>query len=197
MDDYHIHTKATDGNADPAEVIKLARELKVETIAFTEHISKNPTYDWFKLRDAIYGLDCVGVNVLVGVEAKVLNASGDLNVDGEVFASADLVLGACHGDCRVEWLLESECDIIAHPQITLANVERFVDCKKVLEINSKHRLPYEILDKLVLDSSNVFSFGSDTHQTDDFVAAQNYFALVLKRYPQIRLFDAKHGLLKK
>lgn len=73
MDDYHIHTKDTDGNADPADIIKLAQQLKVETIAFTEHISKMPTYDWFKLRDAVRGLDWGGVNVLFGVEAPVLN----------------------------------------------------------------------------------------------------------------------------
>jgi histidinol phosphatase-like PHP family hydrolase len=197
MDDYHIHTKATDGNADPAEIIKLAQELKIETIAFTEHISKNPTYDWFDLRQAICGLDWYGVNVLVGVEASVLDASGELNVDGEVFAYADLVLGACHSNCHVEWLVDSDCDIIAHPQITPGNVETFLDCKKVLEINSKHRLPFEILDKLVLESRNVFCFGSDTHELNGFVDAQTYFATVLERYPKIRLFDAKNGLLKK
>jgi histidinol phosphatase-like PHP family hydrolase len=192
MDDYHIHTKATDGNADPADIIKLARQFNLKTIAFTEHISKNPTYDWFKLREAVRGLDWGGVNVLVGVEAKVLNAAGDLDVDEEVFASADLVLGACHSSCRVEWLLEADCEIIAHPQITQDNVESFLDCKKVLEINSKHRLPFKILDKLVLESSNVFCFGSDTHEIRDFVEAQNYFTEVLARYQNLRLFKAKN-----
>ncbi len=192
MDDYHIHTKATDGKAAPAEIIKLARQLNMDTIAFTEHISKTPTYDWFELREAILSLDWAGVNVLVGIEAKVLNESGDLNVDRDVFSSADLVLGALHGEGRVEWLLESDCDIIAHPQIDSGNAERFIDCPKVLEINSKHQLPFEILDKLVLDTSNVFCFGSDTHEIGDFVVAQDYFAAVLERYPKIRLFKAKN-----
>jgi len=190
MDDYHIHTRVTDGKADPADIIKLAQQLEVKTIAFTEHISKNPTYDWFTLREAIWGLDWGGVNVLVGVEAKVLNSSGDLNVGSDVLASADLVLGACHGKGNVEWLLESNCDIIAHPQIDSSNVARFIDCKKVLEINAKHRLPFEVLDQLVLGTRNVFSFGSDTHEIGDFVAAQDYFAAVLDRYPKIRLFVA-------
>lgn len=191
MDDYHIHTKATDGTADPADIIKLAQVFKAQTIAFTEHISKKPTYDWFKLKEAICGLDWAGVNVLVGVEAKVLDASGALDVDAEVLASADLVLGACHGNGNVEWLLDSDCDIIAHPQITPSNVERFVDCKKILEINSKHRLPFEVLDRLVLEGRNIFCFGSDTHQISDFIAAQTYFSLILVRYPAIRLFKAK------
>jgi len=175
MDDYHIHTKATDGNADPAEILKLAWQFKVGTIAFTEHISKNPTYDWFKLRDQIYSLESKNVKVLVGVEAKVLNKTGELNVPLDVFASADLILGAIHGVGSAEWLLQSECDIIAHPQIDNANVEQFIDCPKILEINFKHQLPLEILDILVLNTRNVFSFGSDTHDISDFVAAQNYF----------------------
>jgi histidinol phosphatase-like PHP family hydrolase len=189
MNDYHIHTSVTDGKASPPEIIAAANSLKVGVIAFTEHISKNPTYDWFKFRDDILKLDSAEVKVLVGVEAKVLNKSGDLNVNSDVLDSADLVLGACHGDGNVEWLLDSPCDVIAHPQIDGGNVDKFRDCPKVLEINSKHRLPADILDKLIIGTSNVFSFGSDTHIINDFFAAQTYFTSILAKYPQIRLFD--------
>ena len=130
MDDYHIHTKATDGNADPAEIIKLARQLNVETIAFTEHISKKPTYDWFEFRKKIFDLDLAGINVLVGVEAKVISAFGELNVSAEVLESADIVLGACHGEGCVEWLLESDCDVIAHPQINSSNLTNLLTVKR-------------------------------------------------------------------
>jgi histidinol phosphatase-like PHP family hydrolase len=191
LDDYHIHTKATDGNVDPADIIKLAKQLNIKNIAFTEHISKTPTYDWFKLRHAIRSLDLSGVNVLVGVEAKVLNEFGDLNVNDDVLRCADIVLGACHREGNVEWLLNSNCDVIAHPQIHRGNIEKFVNCTKVLEINSKHRLPFEVLDQLVLGTGNVFSFGSDTHELGDFVSAQKYFASILERYPKIRLLNAK------
>ncbi|XHH07603.1 MAG: PHP domain-containing protein [Candidatus Bathyarchaeia archaeon] len=191
MDDFHIHTKTTDGKADPAQIIKLAKQLNVKTIAFTEHISKTPTYDWFSFKEKILRLDSAGLRVLVGIEAKVLNESGELNVNGDVLGSADIVLGSCHGVGNVEWLLNSPCDVIAHPQIDPGNIEKFVDCDKVLEINSKHRLPFEVLDRLVLDTKNVFSLGSDTHETADFVVAQTYFAEVLARYPKIRLFKPK------
>ena len=127
----------------------------------------------------------------LGIEAKVLNNTGELDVSEDVFVSADLVLGACHSLGSVEWLLNSNCDIIAHPQIDNSNVKQFVDCPKVLEINFKHQLPFEVMDKLVLGTHNVFSFGSDTHEVNDFVSAQNYFATVLDRYPKIRVFNAK------
>ncbi len=187
MDDYHIHTKVTDGKDAPERIIKTAKLLNVKTIAFTEHISKNPTYDWFAFKEEISNLDHAGIKVLVGVEAKVLNEAGDLNVNDEVMRSADIVLGACHGDGNVEWLLRSACDIIAHPQIDYANIDKFINCKQILEINSKHRLPFEILDKLLVGTKNVFSFGSDTHSIEDFIAAQNYFTDIIRRYPKLTL----------
>lgn len=189
MNDYHIHTKITDGKADPLEIIEVAKLLEVKTIAFTEHISKNPTYDWFAFRKEINKLNKDGVKVLVGVEAKVLNDVGDLNVSDEILEASDIVLGACHGEGKVEWLLQSKCDIIAHPQIDGSNVDKFRGCKKILEINSKHRLPFDILDRLIVGADNVFSFGSDTHEVKDFVAAQTYFAEILMKYPQIQLTD--------
>ena len=188
MDDYHIHTKVTDGKEAPEYIIKMAKLLNLKTIAFTEHISKNPTYDWFAFKEEINNLDHhAGIKVLVGVEAKVLNEAGDLNVNDEVMRSADIVLGACHGDGNVEWLLRSACDIIAHPQIDYANIDKFINCKQILEINSKHRLPFEILDKLLVGTKNVFSFGSDTHSIEDFIAAQNYFTDIIRRYPKLTL----------
>jgi histidinol phosphatase-like PHP family hydrolase len=173
--DLHIHTKRTDGEVTPADILELAKKFYVETVAFTEHISKNPTYDWFLFRDEIMRLDPSNVKVLVGVEAKVLNEAGDLNVSDEILEAADIVLGSLHGEGNVEWLLKSNCDVIAHPQIDEKNIDRFVDCAKTLEINSKHRLPPSILDRLIVDTDNVFSFGSDTHKLADFVSAQEYF----------------------
>jgi len=187
MDDYHIHTAITDGKATPIEIIKTANSLNIKTIAFTEHISKKSTYDWFDFRKNIYSLEHGSVNVLVGVETKVLNEFGELNVTDDILDCADIVLGACHGNGDVEWLLESDCDIIAHPQITQENVEKFVNCGKILEINFKHQLPWEILDKLILDTNNIFSLGSDTHTLEDFFKAQEYFIHLLEKYPKINL----------
>jgi histidinol phosphatase-like PHP family hydrolase len=190
MKDLHIHTKRTDGEADPADILQLAESLNVETVAFTEHISKTPTYDWYLFRDEIKRLTSGNVKVLVGVEAKVLDESGELNVSREILEAADIVLGSCHGLGNVEWLLKSECDVIAHPQIDEFNIDKIINCEKTLEINSKHRLPMSILDRLIVDTNTVFSFGSDTHKLADFVSAQEYFKNIVKRYPKIRLTAA-------
>jgi histidinol phosphatase-like PHP family hydrolase len=111
--------------------------------------------------------------------------NGNLDCPDEILHQADIVLGSVHGQGKVEWLLESCCNIIAHPDINEKNIHLFKACQKVLEINSKHRLPFEILDQLV--EGNLFSFGSDAHFIEQFYEAQTYFNEILNRYPKIKV----------
>ncbi len=187
MDDYHIHTNVTEGEISPEEIIRQAKAMKIKTIAFTEHISKQPTYDWFKFKKRIDNFNVKGIRVLVGIEAKVLNKNGLLNVNDDILNAADIVLGAVHGNCNVKWLLNSKCDIIAHPKIDSKNIKNFINCNKILEISSQHRLPFNILDKLIINTNNVFSFGSDAHTLEDLINAQNYFRKIIRRYPNIKI----------
>ena len=62
------------------------------------------------------------------MEAKVSrHESGDLErQQREILEAADIVLGSCHGLGNVEWLLKSECDVIAHPQIDEFNIDKFM-----------------------------------------------------------------------
>ncbi len=185
MNDYHVHTNQTDGEMTPQQVFALARASNIE-VAFTEHISRKPSYNWFEFRDKIKEIDN---QVLVGVEAKVLDPKGTLDVSNEILDEADLVLGSVHSIGTVEWLLQSKCDIIAHPQITQSNIGLFKKCPKILEINFKHRLPWEILDQLI--EGNTFSFGSDTHTEADFVGAQSFFQAIMSRYKKINIWKGK------
>lgn len=182
FDDCHIHTVITDGICTPEDIIEKSIKLGIENIAFTEHIRKVSTYNWFKFRDEILNFKSKGINIFVGIEAKVLNSEGELDVSRDVLESADIVLGSVHGSQNVEWLLESECDIIAHPQITTLNVEKFVDCDKILEINYKHPLKENIICKLIENKNNKFSFGSDTHKIEDLGNGQKYFSEINKKY---------------
>ena len=75
--DYHIHADVTDGEMKIEEIIEEAKRLGLKKIAITEHISKTPTYDWFKFRDKIKKIKVEGLKILVGVEAKVLNEGGE------------------------------------------------------------------------------------------------------------------------
>lgn len=189
--DYHIHADVTDGNMKINEIIKECKKLGLKRIAITEHISKNPTYDWFNFRDNIKKIKVSGLKILVGVEAKVLNEKGELNVSERILKEADIVLGSVHGEGEIEWLLKSKCDIIAHPQINLNNVKKFINCGKVLEISAKYKLSKEILDKLTIGTKNVFSLGSDSHKLEDLKKGQEYFKKIFETYPLIKTMNLK------
>lgn len=190
FDDYHIHTNITDGLLSPKEIVMNAKKIGIKNIVITEHIRRISTYDWFKFRDDILDIKPNGINVTVGIETKVLNSKGDLDVSKDVLENVDIILGAVHGVQHVEWLLNSDCDIIAHPQITMDNVYRFLDCNKVLEINYKHPLGDNVICKLVENGNDCrnkngrieFSFGSDTHKLEDLRNGQKYFSEINKIY---------------
>lgn len=186
MIDYHIHANLTDGKMSVEQIIDLAHEKGIEQIAITEHIRRQPTYDWFKLRDTVKHLD---KTVLVGVEAKVLDEEGTLDCPEDILNESDLVLGSVHSIGNVEWLLKSSCDIIAHPDLNAANVNLFKGCQKVLEINSKHRLSFELLEPLI--EGNRFSLGSDAHSVPDFLEAQVFFQDVLREFPMIKIITGE------
>jgi histidinol phosphatase-like PHP family hydrolase len=182
FDDYHIHTNITDGSLFPKEIIMEAKKIGIKNIAFTEHIRKISTYDWFKFRDEVLNFKPKGINIAVGIETKVLNSEGELDASIDILESADIILGSVHGKQNVEYLLNSDCDIIAHPQITMTNIDKFLDCDKVLEINFKHQLEDNLIRKLIESRKNRFSFGSDTHKLEDLENGQRYFSDLNKRY---------------
>ena len=189
--DYHIHTNVTDGKEDIKDIIEKAKKLGIKEIAITEHISKKPTYDWTKFKREIKKIKIKGIKIFVGVEAKILNKKGDLNVNDSILKKAEIVLGSVHGKGKIEWLLKSKCDIIAHPKINLKNINNFINCKKVLEINYKYRLPKKILDQLIIGTKNKFSFGSDAHSLNDLKKGQEYFKKIITRYPSIKIINLK------
>ncbi len=193
--DLHIHTNITDAEITANQVIDAAIDLGLETIAFTEHIDKNPTYDWYKFADNIRRIKQKKLNILIGTEAKVLDENGTLNIPDNILKDSDIVLGAVHGAGDVIWLLKSKCDIIAHPPINKKNLSQFLNCKKILEINpkDKYRLEDKILKKLI-ESGRIFSFGSNTHLLTDIKEGQEYFSNIFNKYPNIKVIGINYPI---
>lgn len=94
--DFQIHTNWTDGQSSPEEMIKKAIELKLESIAFTEHVNK--TSDWFdNFADKINTLKSSGkVKIFLGIEAKAIDFDGTIDATPNMIAQSDIVLGVIH-----------------------------------------------------------------------------------------------------
>lgn len=95
--DLHMHTNQTDGQAAIDEILATAVEKGLTRVAFTEHVRKET--EWFadfavRVREAAERYP--GLTVLVGCEAKALDAHGNLDASQEILQECDIVLGSVH-----------------------------------------------------------------------------------------------------
>ena len=92
--DFHIHTNQTDGISTPEEMIQKAKDLNLEAIAFTEHVTHES--DWFPdFKKRIESLDSNDIKIYVGIETKALDFNGTLDAT-EYMLDSDIVIGSVH-----------------------------------------------------------------------------------------------------
>jgi len=96
--DLHIHTTYSDGADPPEAMIETAVELGLKHICIVDHV--NACVPWVtdfanhirqladEYRDKI--------DVLCGIETKVINLDGELDAQDEFYGQVDLVFGAFH-----------------------------------------------------------------------------------------------------
>ena len=98
--DYHLHTFASDGRCSILSHTKKADEIGLEQIAITDHSFSSTIFHltkrkWQKQNAQIASLDCK-VKVLHGVEANLVNTSGDIDVPSDVIKDADVLIVGFH-----------------------------------------------------------------------------------------------------
>ncbi|MBO3460068.1 MAG: PHP domain-containing protein [Aetokthonos hydrillicola CCALA 1050] len=95
--DLHMHTSQTDGKATIPQILQLSVNQGLNCVAFTEHVRKDTTwFSEFAQEVRSYAEVYPQLKVLVGCEAKALNATGGFDVSEEILAECDLVLGSVH-----------------------------------------------------------------------------------------------------
>ena len=106
--DYHLHTFASDGRCSILSHAKKADEIGLEQIAITDHSFSSTIFHltkrkWQKQKKQINDLDCKA-KVLHGVEANLVNTSGDIDVPDDVIKEADVLIVGFHRyiGCRGE-----------------------------------------------------------------------------------------------
>jgi DNA polymerase (family 10) len=102
--DLHMHTTASDGRHDMAQMVKAARDLGLSYIAITDHSQRvamarglNPERllaQWAEIEAFNATLDD-GFLVLKGIECDILEAGG-MDLPDDVLAQADWVLASVH-----------------------------------------------------------------------------------------------------
>jgi len=96
--DLHVHSTFSDGSNSPEDIIRHAILNNYEKIAIVDHVRR--TSNWVdKFVFEIERLKHVYQGQIVlysGIEAKVINLTGDVDARPEFFTKVDLVLGAFH-----------------------------------------------------------------------------------------------------
>ena len=94
--DFHMHTNYTDGHSSPEEMVDKAIQLKLNAIAFTEHVNK--TSDWFdEFSEKIKSLKSNNnLKIFLGIEAKANDFNGNLDATPDMIAKSDIVMGVVH-----------------------------------------------------------------------------------------------------
>lgn len=102
--DLHMHTTASDGKATLKEMIAAAESRGLEYIAITDHskrVSMANGLDEKRVLEQWSEIDDINesgefkIHVFKGIECDILEAGG-MDLDDEVLAQADWVLGAIH-----------------------------------------------------------------------------------------------------
>jgi histidinol phosphatase-like PHP family hydrolase len=94
--DFHLHTNWTDGEDSITVVYQAAVDAGLNTILFSEH-GRRTSVDWFPdFAEKIRDLPMEPCRALVGVESKIEDREGNLDVADEMVNAADLVMASVH-----------------------------------------------------------------------------------------------------
>jgi len=94
--DFHIHTNWTDGVHSVQEMYDAACQLGLECILFSEHARKS-SISWFRsFTREVRALPRKPCRALVGVEARVVDFDGNIEIDNDIISLCDLVVGSVH-----------------------------------------------------------------------------------------------------
>jgi putative hydrolase len=94
-EDFHVHSTFSDGASTLAENVEMARARELRTLCLVDHVRRDTAW----VADFAAAVDQYrhqpGLRVLAGVEAKILDTSGQLDVPSDL-TGIDLVLIADH-----------------------------------------------------------------------------------------------------
>lgn len=95
--DYHMHTEFSDGDSPVSAYVETAREMGLSEIAITDHCWRSS--DWIAdYVETVRSLDEAydDISVLAGLEAKVIDRDGTVDVAPEDAERVDFVMGVVH-----------------------------------------------------------------------------------------------------
>lgn len=172
--DLHIHTKYTDGLETIDNIFQEALNKNIETIAITDHVWRTSTYLNQYFNEIKNKRDDIQLNVLAGIEAKVVNIDGSIDATSEIIEESEIVLGSLHSipteedynfldptkvdedvvinnlyEATLNLIKSKKVDVIAHPTFLLNKIYGNKDfyewqIEEIASKAAKHNIAIEI-----------------------------------------------------
>jgi len=94
--DFHLHTNWTDGAASVIEMYEKSCEMQLEFILFSEH-ARSTSSEWFAtFAKEVKALPTMPCRAYVGVEARVVDCSGNIGLGTDILSWCDMVVCSVH-----------------------------------------------------------------------------------------------------
>lgn len=208
--DSHTHTIAS-GHAYStlAENVKSASTRGIKLLAVTDHGPQMPgaPHFWYFMNMRVIPRIMYEVGVLRGVEANIINISGELDIDNDIYQQMDIVLGslhepiiapstkAAHTKAVIKAMASGRIDIFAHG----GNPAFPVDATEIAKAAAHYNVLVEInnssfttsrqgskkncaaLAEAVALEGGYLTFGSDAHiavRVGDFKECTNFIKTI-------------------
>lgn len=190
--DWHVHTNYTDGRDSVDDLCCQAVANGLKLVAFTEHVRKKLTYDFKEfVREISEARKKYNIEILSGCEVKVLDLSGNLDVNTDTLKYCDIVIGVFHSFAwpnKSDYLkaLESMLcnpfiDVWGHPTFFTDKNKIVLDSHEInriaticehndvlVEINLKYNTTGNFLE--IMQGYNInFVISSDAHSVNDLL----------------------------
>lgn len=195
--DFHIHTNHVHGANSIEECVSAAKKNGLHVIGIVEHTRRRPTYDFNQLYQEVMKerQRNEDVEVLLGLEAKVLNREAELDIKDELIKDerVDFIIGVFHSwplgnlpnsrdyvEMLENMLKRRIIDVWGHPFLLaetygfqfddseiLEITELVIKCETIVELNLRYGLPPVKFLNHVLEESIPFVIGSDAHAKDE------------------------------
>jgi DNA polymerase (family 10) len=161
--DLQVHTNATDGVHELADMVDAARRRGYEYIAITDHtkavrvaggLTRGAFHRQFKAIERLQK-KCSGITILKGAEVDILD-NGDLDLDDATLAELDVVIAAVHSMFNlsrsamtkriIRALRHPHVQILAHPTGRLIGKREpyQLDFDQILKAAADHGVALEI-----------------------------------------------------
>lgn len=194
LGDFHIHTCYSDGTDTVDAYCQRAKDNGLTHIAFTEHVRRKLSYNFSDyVSEIIVARERYPeLTIFAGCETKVIDRSGNLDIQKSVIDSCDLITAVFHSfpsqdkeiylEALENMLANPIVDIWGHPtlfakkhgfQLSVDEVECIIEAcissNVTVEINLKYDLPDQEFLEIACGMGAEFVFGSDAHAVDELL----------------------------